>query len=152
MIMFLFLSYLNLSYVDWALHKYILHDKESQSGWRIEHQEHHADSEATDKLCFYHKEISVITASSLPIFVMICRLFDYALPICVFAHFCAIIIIVMMYNYSHSITHGGTPPSFSIYTPWATLLKENHLLHHKYHNCNFCTVVPGFDHLVGTRC
>jgi hypothetical protein len=160
--------YLLMSFCDWALHRYVLHDDRTpMPAWRRGHRKHHLEYDtgighSGVSVTFPHADAALIALATLPLGLLV-GLPSMSQPsapssvaIATLAHFVGITIVVGVHNYAHSVFHFYPPP------PWKShacvpvpdmlleVLHEHHLRHHEDSRVNYCTVLLGFDSLAGT--
>ena len=162
------LYYFYLSFIDWYIHKNIMHNDNSiLLSWRKGHIIHHKEfnnklrsSGISIEFTFFNYIIIGII-SSLPLIIIGYIYYYYYkfdikyIKYILVLHLFFIFIGVSIHNYSHSLFHEYTKyndcfrlkiPQFLI-----NILHNHHLDHHKNCKTNFCTVFLGFDNIIGTN-
>lgn len=161
------LWYVSMSGADWVLHKHVLHNDASPiTAWREAHYTHHREFDGATSyktgasLTFPWKSTSIIAFATLPAAALLARAWTREpLLLCalVVAHLVAISMAIGAHNFAHTHFHDYAPPSWAsapcVRLP-PTLLRvihEHHELHHEDARFNLCTILLGFDVLVGTQ-
>ena len=156
-----------MSFADWGLHRYVLHDDRSpMPHWRRGHRTHHMEFDSGIgrsgiSLTFPHGDVALIALATLPLGLLagswVVPLRPVPLMGLLAAHTVGIAFFVGVHNYAHSCFHGYKPP------PWRShacvpvpgwlcgLLHEHHRQHHEDAGVNYCTVLLGFDWIAGTQ-
>ena len=167
-IILIILYYIYLSFIDWYIHKNVMHNDNSiLVDWRKDHIIHH--KEFNNELKPYGISIEftffdfiiIGLISALPLiiigYIYYCYYkFDIKYILYVFIlHLFFIFTGVSVHNYSHSLFHGHTQHNgcFRLKIPQIliNILHNHHLDHHKNCKTNFCTVFLGFDNIIGTN-
>lgn len=160
--------YFLMSFADWALHRYVLHDDRTpMPHWRQGHRKHHVEYDSGIghsgvSVTFPHVDTLLIALVTFPLGLLvalanIAQTWTPAMLLSVaLAHVAAITVVIGIHNYAHSCFHFYNPP------PWRShacvpvpellleLLHEHHLRHHEDSRVNYCTVLLGFDLFAGT--
>ena len=163
------LWYLCMSAFDWALHKHVLHNDDSLiQEWRQAHYVHHREFDGAmswktgASLTFPHPSSAGIVLATMPVALLIGTAWVSAfgewhqLLYIALAHAVGITIAVGIHNAAHSSFHDYPIPSWRkapcVPVPKAIqqIIHEHHEHHHLDARTNLCTVLLGFDHLVGT--
>jgi len=166
LLLLLFGWYIYMSFVDWFIHKHIMHNDQSPIMFlRHHHRYHHLYfDKVIDNydygITFDNIEAFVIALfSGLPI-LFLGLLFGLKLPyiICIlFLHGIGVFLGAGIHNQFHTTFHGCTQSDientfFVPVPPWLyTLLHTHHLGHHENPRTNYCVSLLGFDSLVGTQ-
>jgi hypothetical protein len=168
-IILIILYYFYLSFIDWFIHKHIMHNNNTIfKRWRREHIIHHKEfnneiKQSNNYLEFTFSEsiiigiISSIFIVFLLFFLYLKYKFDIKYILYAFIlHVTFIIIGASIHNYSHSLFHKSPKinDSYQIQIPQflIKILHDHHLKHHINCKKNFCTVFLGFDSIIGTNC
>lgn len=158
--------YIYMSFIDWFIHKYILHNDLSLVTFlRHHHRNHHLYFDKVIEhyeygITFDYIESGFIALfSGIPIF-----LFTWMLslePAWIFGllvlHIVGVFVGVGIHNYFHTIFHNHALFSAenTLYVPvpsWVyTYLQAHHRLHHENPKTNFCITWIGFDSFIGTQ-
>lgn len=152
-----------MSYNDWALHKYILHDDDSPMvHWRKLHRLHHLEFDKItekhgDGLGFTYVDMLLIAfVTGIPIALAVYAINKKYLTVVLLLHVVGTFIGVGIHNYSHRIFHEHTalPACMQVPVPESLYinLHKHHIHHHENTKTNYCTVFLGFDYMVGTNC
>lgn len=154
--------YIYISFVDYAIHKYIMHnDNTCFQSLREKHKRHHleASNKVTDlgtSITFTYDEMFIIGFISglLVLFVsfLLCNNVSKSLLI-FFIHLVIISIGIGIHNFSHVIFHNHDEIfdnclQIPIPTFFMDILHNHHELHHLNPKRNLCVVFLGFDNLI----
>lgn len=158
--------YFLMSFADWALHRFVLHDDRSiVPHWRRGHRKHHVEFDtgvgrSGTSLTFPHGDASLIALATMPLGLLVGLSLAEAKPfplLCIaLAHVAGITLVVGVHNYAHSAFHGYPIPGWSTHAVMPVpqfvleVLHAHHERHHEDAGCNYCTVLLGFDSLAGT--
>ena len=157
--------YVYMSFIDWFIHKHILHNDQSIITFlRHHHKNHHLSfdkviEEYAYGIAFDYMESGVIAlVSGIPIFLL-----AWALSLepawilgLLMLHVVGVFIGVGIHNYFHTVFHDHSLFSVknTLYVPvpsWVyTFLQEHHRRHHENPKTNFCITWIGFDSFIGT--
>ena len=155
-----------MSFADWSIHRYMLHDGRScMPHWRHAHRVHHVEFDtgvgrSGVSLTFSYMDIFLFATVTLPVAfaagVLVVPLRPPPLAVVVLAHFFATACAVGVHNYCHTSFHGYKIPHWRtrlcvpVPSRVCEVLHEHHARHHEDAGVNYCTVLLGFDMLAGT--
>ncbi len=157
------LWYLYMSFNDWILHKYILHNDDSPlKDWRKKHIIHHKEfnnevpKNGVGIAFTYLDSLLIAFVTGIPILILGCLILNKKhLLILLIGHFIGSFIGVGIHNYSHCIFHKHKDLEYCLRVPVPKdlyiRLHEHHEQHHNNTKTNYCTVFLGFDKLTGTN-
>jgi hypothetical protein len=145
--------YIYLSFIDWCIHKHVLHYK-GVNDWRstlrathIRHHTAHLGQNADEGVTFDYTEASVIAmVTALPLLILGWKY--------ILAHIILVFLGVGVHNYSHRAFHDVSKPILGPSVPVPNvllkILHNHHDIHHDHPTKNYCTAYLGFDYIAGT--
>ena len=157
--------YVYLSFVDWCIHKHVLHCDDNVSDWRREqrivhkqhHLEHHNQAEKDEEgVTFTILETTTIALISVAPILFIGLYFDtQTMILCYTLHILFVFIGVGVHNYVHPLYHNYEDIQSPVSIIWVPdyvkkILNDHHEKHHMNSRTNYCTVFLGFDYIAGT--
>ena len=160
-ILFFLIWYTYMSFVDWVVHKYILHNDSSPlPEWRRLHILHHLEyDKKMDKhgegLGFTYYDMFIISIFSvIPVLLVTTFIDKDYLPYVIIFHIVGTCIGVGMHNHGHRIFHQHDTLPYCMQVPYPEIYRkfihEHHTYHHMNAKQNYCTIFLGFDYLIGT--
>ena len=163
-----------MSFCDWFIHKYIMHNNNTNKlllNWRTAHLIHHKEInkeiECNDTAVSFCVKETINIALVTSIFVLVAsyiylyafvnpiyHLISMSLLFCF--HILGAFVGISIHNYCHTLHHKckkDTTDCCKIAVPdWLyTTITNHHENHHKNVKRNFCVVFLGFDNLIGTK-
>lgn len=154
--LYLVLSIVILSFMEWLLHRYVMHREHwiSKISFRNHAYLHHRKFYQT----FNKEEDELGRQFNLKMDLL--ENFIFGLPIWIVAYltspaFCGILFTTFVaqqltWNLAHVEMHNPTS-RWVRWFPYFTFIEEYHWLHHKYPGKNYNVVFPLFDYIMGTH-
>lgn len=154
--LYIFLSIIILSFMEWLLHRYVMHREHWISRISFRNHAHYHHREFFDT--FNKEENEVGKQFNMKMDAM--ENFIFGTPIWIVAYllspaFCYTLFAVfifqqMTWNLAHVEMHNPTS-RWVRWFPYFTFIEEYHWLHHKYPGKNYNVVFPIFDYIMGTH-
>lgn len=159
LIYFLIIWYLFMSFVDWYIHKYILHNNDTYfKHLRHLHKIHHSEYKNNDPTSItgiyfniYHTIFLYIT--TLPVIYLFTRLLKIPVTTTLLIHFFLVYCTIGAHNNCHGEFHNQNVLIENVpycYVPqiFKKVIQKHHDLHHANPTKNFCAVLLGFDFFI----
>lgn len=154
-IIYLIICILLMSFIEWFIHRYIMHnDTISTTIYynhaRLHHREYfkvfNHETDKAGKQLNIKLDIGNALLIGLPIFLF----FYYFSPMFCFTFICVLIIHHLIWNIIHDEMH-NPQYNWRRFIPGYLFLEQYHWLHHKYTGKNYNVVFPICDYIFGTN-